>query len=312
MIPRSGRRPARPENRLGPDPIIMPGPPASPSTCHRRTRPCLCRDRPRRLPSRSFWSRWPELVRAERSQSSGGGSMRSSRSVVTASRRAAPVPGSRRLAGLPWPSGRRFAGVWLRWCLRSSCCWPIRPPRPATTMSNAYLASGRRFSSDDLIKVKSCARPPADRLPDRRSAPGLRGRRPVRSGRGRSPSSRSRPEPDPRPDGQARASGTLPRSSPPRPRPRTSRSWKDSQDARACRPVADLVQGTRAQLELGDRPRPRFELVGGHGDPCDRHSLVDPQAVERNDDLDQVVPGEPTAGGEDRPFDIVVRGEAAR
>ena len=52
-------------------------------------------------------------------------------------------------------------------------------------------------------------------------------------------------------------------------------------DARACRPIADLVQGTRAQLELGDRPRRRLELVGGHGDPpLIVDPVVDPQAVE--------------------------------
>ena len=57
--------------------------------------------------------------------------------------------------------------------------------------------------------------------------------------------------------------------------------------------------GKRAQLELGHCPRGRLELVGGHGDPpLIVDPIVDPQAIERATDLDQVVRREPSARGE--------------
>ena len=192
MIPRSGRRPARSENRLGPDPIIMPGPPASPSsTCHRRTPPCLCMD-----PSS------PAIAEPDRSGPIGPSLCgRNDRSRPEEGRCGAPisrhrfthwaasVPGSRRSAGLPWPSGRT-----VRWGLAATAVAALvllayLAASPLTTASNSYLASGRRFSSDDLIKVSrrstACGSTIGSTISAGSPWPPTSSRRP----RGRSPSS---------------------------------------------------------------------------------------------------------------------------
>ena len=123
----------------------------------------------------------------------------------------------------PWVEKARRSVLAQRPTVR----WGLAAAAVAVLVLLAYLAD---LAADDGVELlprlgpsvllgrpdqgQSRARPPADRLPDRRSAPGRRGRRPVRGGGGGDRQARagaSCPGRDPRSVGRLERLGILPR-----------------------------------------------------------------------------------------------------
>ena len=53
-----------------------------------------------------------------------------------------------------WPADPRpSSGAWSPWPWEGSPSPAIWPPRPSPPRGRSYLGSGRRYSSDDLLKI---------------------------------------------------------------------------------------------------------------------------------------------------------------